>query len=176
MSTHYMTEQHQNAIMTFVRRFTFQLANDKYQGNSGIGMSMELPHSPTIMIPHGNNNTSAQLQEICETIDILAGGIGTLNEDIQRLCTESLHIQNVTDSLTKDFTTLQLSVQEQNSFLDGIKPNQEILHQDVASLKQKVEHMKYVSYDGTFIWKITAVKEKMSKIYDVLNNSEKIEP
>ncbi|CAF1159666.1 unnamed protein product [Rotaria sordida] len=43
----------------------------------------------------------------------------------------------------------------------GIKPNQEILHQDVASLKQKVEDMQYISYDGTLIWKITAVKEKM---------------
>ncbi|CAF3776826.1 unnamed protein product, partial [Rotaria sordida] len=164
MPTHYMTEQHQNAIMTFVRRFIFQLASGKHRGNSGMGMSMDvdiMPHSTTLMIPHDNNNKSAQLQEICETIDILAGGIETLNEDIQRLSTESLHKQNATNSLTKDFATLQLSVQEQNIFLDGIKPNQEILHQDVASLKQKVEDMKYVSYDGTFIWKITAVKEKM---------------
>ncbi|CAF0926718.1 unnamed protein product [Rotaria sordida] len=164
MPTHYMTEQHQNAIMTFVRRFIFQLASDKHRGNSGMGMSMDvdiMPHSTTLMIPHDNNNKSAQLQEICEIIDILAGGIETLNEDIQRLSTESLHIQNTTDGLTKNFTTLQLSVQEQNIFLDGIKPNQEILHQDVASLKQKVEDMQYISYDGTLIWKITAVKEKM---------------
>jgi hypothetical protein len=46
--------------------------------------------------------------------------------------------------------------------LDGIKPNQEILQQDVASLKQKVDDMQYVSYDGTLIWKISGFREKMS--------------
>ncbi|CAF4286818.1 unnamed protein product, partial [Rotaria sordida] len=42
--------------------------------------------------------------------------------------------------------------------------NQEILQQDVASLKQKVDDMQYVSYDGTLIWKITSLHEKMSKV------------
>ncbi|CAF4772212.1 unnamed protein product, partial [Rotaria sp. Silwood2] len=43
----------------------------------------------------------------------------------------------------------------------GVKPNQEILQQDVASLKQKIDDMQYVSYDGTLIWKITSFLEKM---------------
>ena len=61
-----------------------------------------------------------------------------------------------------------MSVQEQSAFLDGIKPNQEILQQDVASLKQIVDDMQYVSYDGTLIWKIISFHEKMSK-FDLQN-------
>ncbi|CAF4555534.1 unnamed protein product, partial [Rotaria sp. Silwood2] len=45
----------------------------------------------------------------------------------------------------------------------SVKSNQEILQQDVASLKQKVDDMQYVSYDGTLIWKITNFHEKMKR-------------
>jgi hypothetical protein len=54
-------------------------------------------------------------------------------------------------------------VEESHSFLQGVKHNQDILNQDLASLKEKINDMQYVSYDGTFVWKITNFKEKMSK-------------
>jgi FtsZ-binding cell division protein ZapB len=100
---------------------------------------------------------------VYETINILAGGIQTLNDDTQRLSGESIRLQSSVESLTNEFTSLKLSTQEQSAFLDGIRPNQEILQQDVASLKQTVDDMQYVSYDGTLIWKITSFREKMSK-------------
>jgi FtsZ-binding cell division protein ZapB len=112
-----------------------------------------------------NENISAQMQEVYETINILAGGIQTLNDDTQRLSSDSIRLQSTIESLTNEFATLKLSIQEQGAFLDGIKPNQEILQQDVASLKQTVDDMQYVSYDGTLIWKITSFREKMSKFY-----------
>ncbi|CAM4837155.1 unnamed protein product, partial [Rotaria magnacalcarata] len=37
----------------------------------------------------------------------------------------------------------------------------DILKQDFTSLQEKVNDLQCVSYDGTFIWKITNVKEKM---------------
>src|SRR5262249_47871534 len=106
-----------------------------------------------------------------ETIDVLAGGTQTLNEDAQRLSNESLQLHNSLDSLTKDIATLKLSIQEQNAFLDGLKPNQETLQQDVASLKQKVEDLQFVSYDGTLTWKISNFAEKMGKICINKNSS-----
>ncbi len=118
---------------------------------------------PTSTITTTDENLSTQMQEIYETINMLASGIQTLNDDTQRLSSDSIRLQTSIESLTQDFATLKLSVQEQNAFLDGIKPNQEILQQDVASLKQKVDDMQYVSYDGTLIWKITNFREKMSK-------------
>jgi hypothetical protein len=94
---------------------------------------------------------------------MIAGGIQVLNDDAQRLSNESLRLHIGTEGLNRDLAALKLSIQEENAFLDGIKPNQEILNQDVASLKQKVDDMQSISYDGTFIWKITSFKEKMSK-------------
>jgi hypothetical protein len=44
-----------------------------------------------------------------------------------------------------------------------VKHNQDILNQDLISLKEKIDDMQNVSYDGTFVWKITSFKEKMSK-------------
>jgi chromosome segregation ATPase len=126
---------------------------DVHMGQSG----------PTSTITTIDENLSTQMQEIDETIDMLASGIQALNDDAQRLSSESIHLQTSIESLTQDFATLKLRLQEQNAFLDGIKPNQEILQQDVASLKQKVDDMQYVSYDGTLIWKITNFREKMSK-------------
>jgi len=35
-----------------------------------------------------------------------------------------------------------------------MKPSQEILQQALESFKQRVEDMRYVSYDGTLLWKI----------------------
>jgi predicted nucleic acid-binding Zn-ribbon protein len=115
-----------------------------------------------------NENVSTQMQEIYETINILASGIQTLNDDTQRLSTDSIRLQTSIESLSQDFASLKLSIEEQGAFLDGIKPNQEILQQDVASLKQKVDDMQYVSYDGTLIWKISGFREKMSKFYLIL--------
>jgi chromosome segregation ATPase len=97
---------------------------------------------------------------------MIAGGIQALNDDAQRLSNESLRLHIDTEEWKRDLTALQLSIEEENAFLNGIKPNQEILNQDVASLKQKVEDMQSISYDGTFIWRITSVKEKLSKFFN----------
>ncbi|CAF3112629.1 unnamed protein product [Rotaria sp. Silwood2] len=101
------------------------------------------------------------MREIYETINILANGIQTLNDDTQSLFNESIRLQSSIESLTQDFSSIKLSILKQSSFLDGVKPNQEILQQDVASVKQKIDDIQYVSYDGTLTWKITNLHEKM---------------
>ncbi len=60
---------------------------------------------------------------------------------------------------------MKLSIQEQGAFLEGIKTNQEMFQQDLELLQQTADNMQYVSYDGTLIWKITSIREKMSKFY-----------
>ncbi|CAF3128137.1 unnamed protein product [Rotaria sp. Silwood2] len=111
--------------------------------------------------PTTNNNFSTQMQEIHETINVLASGIQILNDDTQHLCSKSIQLQSSIELLTQDFSSLKLSVQEKSSFLDVVKPNQEILQQDAASLKQKIDDMQYVSYNGTLIWKIMSFREKL---------------
>jgi FtsZ-binding cell division protein ZapB len=132
------------------------------------------PHAASSMAVATNENISPHMQEIYETINILAGGIQTLNDDTQRLSSDSVRIQSSIETLTQETAALKVSTQEQGAFLDGIKPNQEILQQDVASLKQKVDDMQYVSYDGTLIWKIISFREKMSKFDLFFDNDRNI--
>jgi FtsZ-binding cell division protein ZapB len=167
-----LSDIHQQAITNVVSRSGFKPSNEPYENVSGmdIGMGQAVPSSPNSMVIPANESISTQMQEIYETINVLAGGIQILNEDTQRLSNESIRIQTSIESLTQAFATLKISIQEQSAFLDGIKPNQEILQQDVASLKQRVDDMQYVSYDGTLTWKITNVQQKMSKFNSQKND------
>jgi TNF receptor-associated factor 2 len=160
LSDHYLTDIHQKAIINVVTRSGYKVSNEQHEKVSGMDVDVAQGGASSV-ITTTNESMSTQVQEIYETINILASGIQTLNDDTQRLSSESIRLQTSIESLTQDFGTLKLSIQEQSAFLDGIKPNQEILQQDVASLKQRVDDMQYVSYDGTLIWKITNFREKM---------------
>jgi chromosome segregation ATPase len=158
MAEHYKNEQHQSAIIAFIHHYFLKSQSDQHDRGSHMDVEA-FPHTTTSI----SNNTNTQLVEVSETIDILAGGVQTLNEDSQRLHNESLYLNIKMDALNKEFAAIKLSIQEQNTFLDGLKPNQEILQQDVASLKQKIDDLQFISYDGILTWKITNFKEKMSQ-------------
>ncbi|CAF2813784.1 unnamed protein product [Rotaria sp. Silwood2] len=150
MEDHYLTEQHQRAIMKVVRQMLSQF-NDRLMDNNF-----------SSVITAGTYNTAtAQLQELYKMLNILSGSIEALNNDQERLSNESLQIQVTIPSLTEELSKVKLSIQESSSFLEGVKHNQDILNQDLASIEEKINDLQYVSYDGTFIWKITNFKEKM---------------
>ncbi|CAF0958146.1 unnamed protein product [Adineta steineri] len=157
MSEHYRSEQHQNAIIAFVRRDLPRLTGAHHDRGSHMEID-NIPHTTTSISTY--NNT--QLEEIYETTDILSNGLKTMDDDAQRLTNESVEIQKSIEDLNKNIGTLKLSVQEQNTYLDGVKPNLDIIQQDVLSLKQTVEDFKSISYDGTFTWKIPNFSERMA--------------
>jgi hypothetical protein len=41
---------------------------------------------------------------------------------------------------------VQLLTEESHIFLEGVKHNQDILNQNLSSLKEKIDDMQYVSY------------------------------
>ncbi len=104
-----------------------------------------------------------QLQEVNETIDILSGGVETLNDDMQRLKSEIVHRQNKLQPVTQELSILKKSIEEQNASIDGIKYNQDVVEQDISLIKQKINDMKSTSHDGTFTWKISDVQEKLGQ-------------
>jgi methyl-accepting chemotaxis protein len=162
MADHYLTDIHQKAIINIVSRSGLKPLNKQYENVSTMDVDVGQGGASS-MITTANENISTQMQEVYESINILASGIQALNDDTQRLSSDSILLKTSVESLTEDFASLKLSIQEQSAFLDGIKINQDILQQDVASLKQTVDDMQYVSYDGTLIWKITNFREKMGK-------------
>jgi chromosome segregation ATPase len=104
-----------------------------------------------------------EFEHFYEMIDLLSLGIGTLNEDLTRLNSESLQQTQSLETADKVISKIQLSTEESNSMLEGMNTNLNILRQDLLSLKQRYENRQVTSYDGTLIWKIGQFQEKMSK-------------
>ncbi|CAF0859721.1 unnamed protein product [Adineta ricciae] len=159
---HYRSVDHQRVLLNIVRRLSAKPAHDP----SERGSTMDVDIAPNIAGSLSTTTTTSEtlstsIQKVCEAMNTLASRIQALNDETQRVSNESVRLQSSVESLTQELASLKLSVQEQGAFLDGIKPNQEILQQEVASLKQKVDDAQYVSYDGTLIWKITSFQEKM---------------
>ncbi|CAF4787516.1 unnamed protein product, partial [Rotaria sp. Silwood2] len=104
LQEHYLSDIHQKAIISFIRRLMPRTINERV---TGMDVDMEQSASSS-MITTTNENFSTQLQEIYETINILAGGIQTLNDDTQRLSSESIRLQSSIESLTQDFSSIKL--------------------------------------------------------------------
>ena len=161
LATHYLTEQHQNTMNALVCGHFGKLRSNQNTTSDDMDLDTQDQITTTMVIPN-DENSSSPLEDMFKTVEILTGGIQTLNDDNQRLNEQSLHSQIQREELHKYFTGLKSSIEEEDIFLHGLKPNQDILSQDVASLKQNVEDLQSISYDGTLIWKITSVREKMS--------------
>jgi hypothetical protein len=154
MKEHYLTQQHQEAIIKGVRQMASQLLY------SPMGID---PSRITANITTASDPATGFRSELHETLNILTGGIEALNDDGQRLSNELLQSQIRLQELAEDISKMRISVEESHGFLQEVKHNQDILTQDLRSLEEKINDMQYVSYDGTLVWKITNFQEKMSK-------------
>ncbi|CAF1098463.1 unnamed protein product [Adineta steineri] len=124
---HYLTQQHQEAILNATNLIKSQLTNTQ----------MDIDSSQT-------------------TTTVTNPAVGHLHQHVNN---EPLRVQ--LQILTENIPQLKQSIEDSHRFLAGYKMNQDILSQDASSLKEKINDLQNVSYDGTFIWKITNVKEKI---------------
>lgn len=150
MEEHYLSQQHQDILQKII--------HEKNQPSTNIDISPTTTTTTT-----ANGASAAPLKELYEMVYTLAGGVEALNGDGQRLNDEALQSQVQLQTLTENIKKIQFSVEESHGFLQGVKHNQEIGHQEVTSLKEEINDMQYVSYDGTYVWKIRNFREKMSK-------------
>jgi hypothetical protein len=104
-----------------------------------------------------------ELQELNEVIVTLRNGIDILNEDTQRINTELIEQQIKLHNLMEKFLNVHLAVSRKKASLEEIRSNGEILKQALLLMTKTINDMRYVSHDGTLIWKITKFQAKMSK-------------
>jgi hypothetical protein len=153
MTEHYLTQQHQDTVIKVVRQMKSQLLDSQ----------MDIDPSRATTTTTASDPATAQALEVYEPLNIWTARVKALKNDGQRLSNESLQSQIRLQALIEETSKVQLSVEESHGFLQGVKHNQDILSQDLTSLKEKINDMQYVSYDGTLVWKITNFQEKMSK-------------
>lgn len=152
---HLLTEKHQSIMLSILSQTTSHSMNkESDQQLKSAEMDLDPPQS---MI----STSVATNDRLHETIDVLLGSIQVLNDDTQRHSSVSLRSQCLLQSLSEDYLKIKIAMQETNTSIESIKPNQQVLLQDFAALKQDVEDQQAISYDGTLVWRITDVQKKM---------------
>jgi hypothetical protein len=105
------------------------------------------------------NPDAALLQELCDTRDIPSDDMNISSDDEQRRFNNALlQCQKKYPTLEPNFLTIKLSEQENNGCSVG-----RVVKNDWTLSNLEDDNSKYVSYDGTFIWKITNLVEKTSE-------------
>ncbi|CAF4949550.1 unnamed protein product [Rotaria sp. Silwood1] len=94
-------------------------------------------------------------------MDILRNGLHALNDDTQRLTSESFHYQNSLQSFSEDISKLKIAIEETHASIDAHITNQQLMEESLTSLQQHLDDQKNISNDGTLIWKITNVRQKI---------------
>ncbi|CAF3419900.1 unnamed protein product [Rotaria sp. Silwood1] len=156
LANHYQSKQHQDSIVNVIQQMKLQLRNAQMTSNQ---MDTDSPRTTTMI---DDNFAINQLEELRETISILANGSETLNEDIKRLSTESVEYENNLQHLVENVSNMKLAVEEEHVFDEANTRNLEVLNQSLMSSQEKIDDMQYISYDGTFVWKITNIQDKLA--------------
>ncbi|CAF4672408.1 unnamed protein product, partial [Rotaria sp. Silwood2] len=104
MKDHYLTQQHQHAVVKAVIQMLSQL-NDRQ-------VDIDLPRTTTA---GACNPATIQLEKFYEVLNILANGMEISTNHEQRLSNLSL------STLTEELSTVKLSIEESIAFLKGVK-------------------------------------------------------
>ncbi|CAF3069989.1 unnamed protein product, partial [Rotaria sp. Silwood2] len=156
LTNHYQSKQHQDSIVNVIQQMKLQLRDAQ------ITSSQKDTDSPRTTTMIDDDFAVNQLEELHETISILANGFETLNGDVERLNTESVEHENKLQRLTENASTVKLAIEEEHVFSEATTRKLEILNQDLMSFQEKIDDIQYVSYDGIFVWKITKIQEKFT--------------
>ena len=165
---HYLSEGHQRILAQHIAKVS---SNGIDLNQTLIRSNPQVKSEPIDLISkvdtatstnRTTNEDSAQTENIEEMIDILSSGIETLVDETQRLSSESLQQSLSMQTAAQSLAMLKTSSEESNTGLNALGTNMAILQQECSSLKQTVEERQHTSYDGTLIWKITNVQDKMS--------------
>jgi len=152
---HLLTEKHQSVMLSILSQtIPHSMNTEGDQQPKSSKMDLDPPQS---MI----STSTAANDRLHETIDVLLGSIQVLNDDTQQHSSATLRNQCSLQSLLEDHLKLKIAIQETNISIESLKPNQQVLLQDFAALKQDVEDQQAISYDGTLIWRIADVQKKM---------------
>ncbi|CAF5089026.1 unnamed protein product, partial [Rotaria sp. Silwood1] len=120
---HFLSQQHQHILLEFLAHKRQYLVHDR--DDKSIVSS-----STTITTDREVDETShINFQELVETIDILMGGVNTLNDDTQRLTSESLQYQNSLQSSAEDVSKLKITIEETHTSINAHMINQQLMEE-----------------------------------------------
>ncbi len=96
-----------------------------------------------------------------DMIRIISDRVNIVSNHQQRLDVEFRHSQNSLQIATENWPSIKESFEDIFSRACGLKIIEDLLAQQIWSLKQSVRDVLFTPFDGTYIWKITSVREKL---------------
>jgi len=118
-------------------------------------------------VKKGNHQTIKiiidQFKAVIDTTDILSNGVKVMVSDLQRIQREYVNYTNMMQRTTQELENVKKSIHEQNVFYDNIKADQETYEKELSLKKQQLKETISAKHDGTFIWKIDSLKQKIGK-------------
>ena len=169
LEAHYQSKIHQEAIILCIEQILGKFKEHcQNMVNTDTNVEIKRPDpSNTITtteiatdMTEGSSDNSKVLHSV---IDTLADGTHNVAEELISLNSESIPLSQTVDKTEDLLSSVKTSIEESNNLLDAMHSSISMLHQDLSLLKQMYEDQQVASYDGTLYWKITEVRDKMSK-------------
>ncbi|CAF2919744.1 unnamed protein product [Rotaria sp. Silwood2] len=153
---HYLSEKHQNILIKVLYQMQVQMENKR---KSSTETNSDLSRSMSVVAVDFN---TALFQELCEILDISTDELNAMASDRQEQFNNALfQCQMKYPTLTLKFLQLKVSIQEIDESLNGPTVNNDNVQMDLTNLNETIGNSQYMPYDGTLIWKITNVQQKI---------------
>ncbi|CAF0723645.1 unnamed protein product [Rotaria sp. Silwood1] len=144
LQEHYSTKVHQECLLKAIEYYVRQLHS-------------EPQNNPTL------SNNEENYSEIIDSVDMLAEGLSSLNDANVQIHQNVIQLHNNILEQQNQIEQLKNSVEESSQFMHANQINTNILQAEIESLRQMMMDLSsQSSNDGTFIWKITDVAQKIN--------------
>jgi TNF receptor-associated factor 2 len=143
---HYTSQIHQETLLKAIKNYVQELhmiSCDAY--------------------PKKNLEEDYDYQAILESLNILAEGLSCLQDNNLELHTSSVQLLNNLMGQQKQIEELKRSVEETSQTFHAAQLNNAIIQTDIEAMKQTLSDLSSLSSnDGSFIWKITNISDKIA--------------
>ena len=141
---HYSSPTHQTILLRLIKDYVCQLH--------------QTPATEDDHVDKGNVN----LEEVCDTLNTLAEGLSCLTDDNLNNFQQVIRLQNHMALINEQNEKLKKSIDEYGQCLEAAQINHNVLQTEMESIKQTLADCASASTnDGSFIWKITSIAEKI---------------
>ena len=143
LQEHYSSKVHQQCLTKAIELYTQQIYNTP-KNNS------------TVLYDEVDSS------EIVESMNILAEGVSCLHDEGIQLHSNLVQLHSNILEQQKQLEQLNNSIEESAQFIHAAQMNNSILQTEIETIKQMMMNLtSQASNDGTFIWKITNVAQRI---------------
>ncbi|CAF1453172.1 unnamed protein product [Adineta ricciae] len=98
-----------------------------------------------------------------ECVDLLTDAVSCLHNENIQVQNTAIELNHAVTVFGNQIQSLKSSIEETNQFMSASQTQQSLLQTEMETMKEKINELStQVCNDGTFIWKITDVAQKIS--------------